>query len=249
VGNKKNDFLPIKKILRVASPVLIILGLCLILVTAYPFLSYQLLVYTKNQERLVTPVSELDVAEAKGLVNPIPQKSAVAGVSTERKTVETEEIDYSQLNSWFPAAPLPKVRNSKITHYTLSIPELGIEDASVEVGGTKIRDSLIHYPGTALPGEYGNTVVFGHSVLPIFYNPKDYKAIFSKIPTLDKGEKIYLNYDGMRFVYQVEQYFEVEPEEVDVLQQRFNEQVLSLITCVPPGTYRKRGIIKARLVN
>ena len=61
-----------------------------------------------------------------------------------------------------------------------------------------------------------------------------------------KQEVIY--FDGVEYTYQVEDYFEVEPEDVRVLEQRFNEQTLSLVTCVPPGTYKKRGIVKARLV-
>ena len=53
----------------------------------------------------------------------------------------------------------------------------------------------------------------------------------------------------MSFVYEVEDYFEVKPEEIDILEQHFDRQTLSLVTCVPPGTYLRRGILRARLVK
>ena len=193
------------------------------------------------------PISELAIAEAQGLVNPL-----VAGIFTKRSesfpSEKREAIDYNLINNWFPTAPVSPVKPSKITHYALSIPKVRIENATVEIGGIKIKESLVHYPGTALPGEFGNVVIFGHSILPVFYNPKDYKAIFSLIPTLKKGERIYIYFDGIEYIYEVFEYKEVKPEEINVLEQRFDQQTISLITCVPPGTYKKRGIIRGRLV-
>ncbi len=250
ISRSLKDKIEVRKILKIASPFFVLLGIVLIGLTVFPMVNYKLIVYKHNKNELASPVSDFQIAEAKGKIKAAPISPQVAGVNTKNvQTIKAQEIDYHQLNNWFPAAPVPEVNNSKITHYTLSIPKLNIEDAIVEVGGQEIKNTLIHYPGTALPGEYGNSVIFGHSVLPVFYNPKDYKAIFSTIPTLDKGDKIYLNYDGMEFIYEVEKYFEVKPEQVSVLQQKFNEQVLSLITCVPPGTYIKRGVIKGRLMR
>jgi len=239
----------ISQLFRRTAPLFMIGGLFLILLTIYPLVSYRFLVFSKNQRKIISPIADIAVAEAQGFINPLVSSKNIAIAKEENKVTVTEGLDLEQINNWFPSASLPSVRESKITHYTLSVPKLGIEDAITEIGGKEIKTKLIHYPGTALPGEYGNAVVFGHSVLPIFYNPKDYKTIFSTIPTLEKGDKIYINFDGIQFVYQVEKYFEVDPEEIEVLQQKFDEQVLSLITCVPPGTYQKRGIIKARLIK
>jgi len=51
------------------------------------------------------------------------------------------------------------------------------------------------------------------------------------------------------FKYTVFDYFEVSPDEIDILEQRYDKKELSLITCTPPGTYWRRGIIKAQLVS
>lgn len=161
----------------------------------------------------------------------------------------TTVIDYSRPSSWFPTAPSLSPLPSKITHYTLSIPRLKIDQAVVHVGGDDLMDSLIQYPGTSLPGQYGNTVIFGHSVLPQFFNPKNYKTIFSTLPTLKKGDEILVDFDGIRYRYEVTALHEVSPDDVSVLEQHYDAEYLSLITCAPPGTYLKRLIVSSRLVR
>jgi len=120
----------------------------------------------------------------------------------------------------------------------------------VAIGGEDLSKSLIQYPGTATPGKRGNAVIFGHSILPIFYNPKDYLAIFSTLPTLKKGDEILVSYDGVSYKYLVEDMFEVLPTDIEVLEQNTSDSFLSLITCVPPGDPRKprRLVVRARIV-
>jgi len=173
------------------------------------------------------------------LVSPVP----VLGDSTTL-------IDYSKPATWFPTA-VKSVDNraSKITHYSLSIPKLKIEDAVVQVGGKDLMESLVHYPGTSLPGQYGNAVVFGHSVLPQFYNPKNYRTIFSTLPTLKEGDEVFINFDGVLYRYEVIGLKEVSPDDVSVLEQHYDSEYLTLITCAPPGTYLKRLIISLKLTK
>ena len=155
---------------------------------------------------------------------------------------------YNNYKNWFAEAPKLPTRETKITHYNISIPKLKIENAVVAIGGEDLSESLIQYPGTALPGEYGNTVIFGHSVLPQFYNPKNYKTIFSTLPTLKEGDEILVDFDGIRYRYVVVKMVEVSPDDVSILEQRYDGEYLSLVTCVPPGTYLRRLIVKAKLV-
>jgi len=232
---KNSKFLP---------AVFILSGLFLIFLVIYPLFSYKLNLWRWKEETIISPVPEVTLAEAKGFASPLLEENDSAqGVKV------IEEVDYNLIANWFPTKTVPPVNPSKVTHYTLSIPKLKIDRAVVTLGGKELKESLIQYPGTALPGEYGNTVIFGHSVLPAFYNPKDYRTVFSLIPTLKKGDEIIVEYDGMQFTYMVEDYFEAKPEEIDVLEQHFDRQMLSLVTCVPPGTYLRRGILRARLMK
>lgn len=157
------------------------------------------------------------------------------------------ETDYSNPRNWFPVAPQLPPRPSKITHYSLSVPKLKIQGAVIQIGGEDLMRSLIHYPGTALPGQFGNAVIFGHSVLPQFFNPQDYKTIFSTLPMLEEGDEVLADFDGVLYHYQVIQLAEAAPDDVTVLEQRFDDSYLTLITCVPPGTYLKRLVVRAKL--
>ena len=154
--------------------------------------------------------------------------------------------DFSDANLWFPTKPQRKIV-TPVNIYKLSIPKLKIKDATVTIAGDDLDKSLVHYGGTGLPGQYGTTVIFGHSVLPQFYNPENYRTIFSTIPTLKPGDKILVNYDGVDYTYVVYDLVVTEPSDLSVLEQNFDDSYLTLITCVPPGTTWKRLSVKARL--
>jgi sortase A len=174
-------------------------------------------------------------------------------VEGESQTLEEsiESSDFTKASNWFPGARnRGEFEVSKVTFYTISIPSLKIENATVAIGGEDLSKNLIQYPGTALPGRTGNTVIFGHSILPQFYNPKDYLAIFSTLPSLRKGDEIGINYDGITYKFRVESLFEVNPSDLEVLEQGFSEPYVSLVTCVPPGHPLKprRLIVRAKIV-
>ncbi|AKM83529.1 hypothetical protein A2422_01515 [Candidatus Woesebacteria bacterium RIFOXYC1_FULL_31_51] len=140
---------------------------------------------------------------------------------------------------------------SKIETYTLSIPKLGIKNAITTIGGEDLSKSLIHYPGTALPGRIGNSVIFGHSALPIFFSPTNYKTIFATLPTLKIGDEIMVNYDGITYRYVIEQMFDVLPTDIQILEQDNSDSFISLVTCIPPGDPRnpRRLIVRARIAS
>jgi sortase A len=164
--------------------------------------------------------------------------------------------DYTQLANWFveensdaSAKGSQILRSGSLTSYKLTIPSLKISDAIVEVGSMDLKKSLIQYPQTALPGQLGNAVVFGHSVLPQFFNPKSYLTIFSTLFRLKQGDDIKIDFDGVEYKYKIEEMYEVQPTDLSVLEQRYDGKYLTLITCSPPGTYLRRLVIKARIID
>lgn len=66
---------------------------------------------------------------------------------------------------------------------------------------------------------------------------------------LDDGDEILVDADGIRYKYIVFDKKVIEPTNLSVLEQRFDQAYLTLITCVPPGTLWKRGVVKARLAS
>lgn len=221
----KNKYYARPFFLRYLHIVFLAIGIFFVSLVVEPIIAYNL-----NLQKW-----EDITVEANSIVSPVSDKVEVI-----------QKVDYNLIANWFPSSPIIDPP-SKISHYTISIPRLKIEKAIVAIGGDDLSKSLIQYPGTALPGQWGNVVIFGHSILPSFYDPKNYKSIFSLIPTLEQGDEIFIDYDGMSFTYEVVDYLEKKPDEIDILQQRFDRQWMSLITCVPPGTYLRRGVIIAKL--
>ena len=172
-----------------------------------------------------------------------PVKTTLGGV------LGWELKDSTQIGSWFQDDKYLYDDLQNLS-YTLSIASLKINNAKVVIGGQDLTKNLIHFPGTATPGKIGNSVIFGHSVLPIFYNPLDYKTIFSKLPNLKEGDFIEINFDQVYFKYVVVGMFEVYPEDVQILEQEASDSYLTLVTCVPPGDPRmpRRLIVRAKIV-
>lgn len=170
------------------------------------------------------------------------------------------ELDYTNLSNWFEDQIMSDLinRTSSLSRqsgeYVLEIPKLEIYKAVVKIGGVNLEESLIQYPGTSLPGKPGAPVVFGHSLLRQFYNPKEtnprrYNTIFSTIMTLVPGDKIYLYYGDVRYTYLVEDKTEVKPTDTYILSQDYSMRQLKLVTCTPEGTYLRRGVVTAQLIR
>src|SRR4030095_4689134 len=104
-----------------------------------------------------------------------------------------------------------------------------------------LQHGVVHYPNTALPGQQGNVVIFGHSSGQ-WWAPGDYKFIFSLLDKMSVNDEIVLDYKGMRYIYKVTSTQVVSPDTVSVLNQPPNEHALTLITCTPVGTNLKRLI-------
>jgi sortase A len=157
--------------------------------------------------------------------------------------------DYTAPANWFSPAPVSPPVQTTVKYFTLTVPRLKLLDVPVEINGTDLKKNAIHYPGTALPGTLGNAVVFGHSALPQFYRAGNPLTIFNPLPDAKVGDRIVVNFDGVTYRYEIKNTAEVPPTEIEVLAQRFDRYELTLITCVPLGTYWHRFVARAELVN
>ena len=104
-------------------------------------------------------------------------------------------------------------------------------------------------PGAnAKPGEVGNFVVSGHSSNDWLDNGK-YKFIFARLEQMQKGDNIYVNYNGKRYTYTVTGSQVVKPTDVHALQTNATKPTMTLITCVPLGTDLNRLLVTAEQVS
>ncbi len=177
-----------------------------------------------------------------------PTSPTVAGASSKIEV----GFEFTELKQE-PGTKIQEVSKSAPKIFYLTIPKLGIEKAEVETNSEKLSpDELLgHYPGSALPGEPGNTFIYGHSVLPMFYNPKNYRTIFSTLDELEEGDEIIVEFGEKLFKYVVEKWAVLNPEDVKPLEPIgspfLNQSYLTLMTCVPMGVGTNRLLVQARL--
>lgn len=109
-----------------------------------------------------------------------------------------------------------------------------------------MRDGTVRYPQTALPGQEGNVVIFGHSSSP-WWSPGRYKFVFSVLDKMNNGDFILLDYHNARYIYKVYNVKIVDSDNYAVLNQG-SSHILSLITSSPAGSDYKRLVVSASQV-
>jgi LPXTG-site transpeptidase (sortase) family protein len=139
----------------------------------------------------------------------------------------------------------------------ISIPKLNIQaplifskdpsnfDADLEKG-------VIHYPGTALPGNMGTMYVSGHSSDYIWKHDK-YATIFTKINFLKPGDDVFVTVygkDGKIYNYRyrvTEQKVYTADDQTQFIDN--SSAKLNLSTCWPIGTSKNRMVVSAELAG
>lgn len=111
-----------------------------------------------------------------------------------------------------------------------------------------LEQGVVHYPGTAEPGQAGNFFLTGHSS----YFPwaeGEYKSIFARLGELSVGDEYWIYHGGDKHRYVIDSKKEIVPGDVAVLDQPINKRISTLMTCTPVGTTLRRLILTAQEVD
>ncbi len=138
----------------------------------------------------------------------------------------------------------------------LIIPKLNIDVPirfGVSLSGVMgaMNNGVVHYRingASAYPGEIGNFIITGHSAGDI-YSSNPYKYIFSGLERLEDGDLIYVNYNTVRYTYQVVKKQVVEPSNVAALVVTTDKPLITLVTCTPLGTSRYRLLVTGEQIS
>ncbi|HUF34204.1 MAG TPA: class E sortase [Acidimicrobiales bacterium] len=123
----------------------------------------------------------------------------------------------------------------------IEIPKLGLDAALNQgIALTSIDRGPSHWPGTALPGQAGNTVVAGHRVTKT--------RPFREIHRLEIGDEMILTGEQGRFVYRVNATDVVTPDALYIVDQT-PEPTATIFACHPPGSARYRYVVTFDLVG
>ncbi|SNS21704.1 class E sortase [Actinomadura mexicana] len=109
-----------------------------------------------------------------------------------------------------------------------------------------LRRGAGHYPGTALPGQVGNTVLLGHRTT--------WRAPFYQLDRMRRGDRIVLRVGRRSYVYRVRTKRVVDPRDRRALEpvpfkraSAPHGRYLTLVTCTPKGSDRHRLVVVGKI--
>ena len=102
--------------------------------------------------------------------------------------------------------------------------------------------------GSTAPGQRGNLYLFSHST-DAPWNIIRFNAIFYLLKELQAGDKVIIFYANKRYDCIVFDKAITRPDDISYLTNRYDQPVLTLQTCDPPGTLLNRLIVRAKLIS
>lgn len=150
-----------------------------------------------------------------------------------------------------PADVMPEVAVAptriRISAIGLDLPVSNPQTRDLEELDEVLKDGPARYVDSALLGETGNVLIFGHSShLPVVHNQM-YKA-FNKIPDLKEGNVISIEGGGKEFLYTVTSVTKVDAEE-GIIDLSKKGHKLTIVTCDTLTGKSSRYVLEAEFVG
>ncbi len=136
----------------------------------------------------------------------------------------------------------------------IRIPAVGVdagiifpENSRPEVLNQSLSMGVVHYPVSALPGEPGTMLLFGHSsFLPGVKNPA--YQVFNRLQELKPGEEIEIQAGGYGYLYKVRS-IQVERADDAKIELGLSQRLLILSTCKIFGGKELRWVVEAEFAG
>jgi sortase A len=124
---------------------------------------------------------------------------------------------------------------------TVEIPALGLVHPIYDgISLTVIDNGPSHWPGTAMPGQPGNTVFAGHRVT--------HSHPFRDIDRLVAGDQVIFTIGSQRSVYLVTGHSVVTPSQTEIVTQTA-DATGTLFACHPPHSAKYRYVVHLKLTS
>lgn len=135
----------------------------------------------------------------------------------------------------------------RIPAIDLDLPVSNPSTRDIEELDAVLKNGPARYVDSALLGEKGNVLIFGHSShLPVVHNQM-YKA-FNKIPDLKAGDSISVEGNGTVFEYRVTSVTKVDADE-GIIDLAKEGNRLTIVTCDTLTGKSARFVLEAELVG
>ncbi|MEW6584528.1 MAG: sortase [Nitrospirota bacterium] len=137
-----------------------------------------------------------------------------------------------------------KVKLGQVYDNRIIIPSAIVDVPIIEgVDNSKLSRGVCRIPQSSLPGEGGNCIIEGHNVAEFrWWRPQSF---FSMLEVLNKGDAIYIFYNGKKYIYKVKEKIYKNVNDSKLYDNTRGER-LTLITCVStwsPTIYTNRRTI------
>ncbi len=142
-----------------------------------------------------------------------------------------------------------KSNSIEISKIGIVAPVVMGENTDPKVLEKNLNQGTVVYPGSVMPGQIGQTVVLGHSA-PLNWPKIKYDWVFSEINDLNLGDQINVYFNNRQYTYKVVEKNIIQVGQ-DVESNRLNgkNNILTLISCWPPGKNYMRITVQAELIE
>lgn len=171
-------------------------------------------------------------------------------------------IDASSINAYFypnsSSSNQPKIKTNytytdkqnilEIPKISISVPIIFSTSANKSSLAKDLDSGVVYYPGSVYPGQAGQIVILGHSAPPGWPKIK-HDWVFSDLDSLTPGDSILIDLNNKQYTYIVTQKTIIQ-RGAEVPQGNLGaNNVLTLISCWPPGKDYQRIVVQAELFN
>jgi sortase A len=186
-----------------------------------------------------TPKGETLAFDAPTLVTVSESSSTTATVEASTSTTmpaAESAVKRPQSPPVNPRAPTPIIQIGE-----MRIPKIGLVHPIYEgVTLTVIDRGPGHWPGSAMPGEIGNSVFAGHRVT--------HSRPMRNIDQLVEGDEVIFSTNDGVFTYRVTGHEIVTPQDVHIVNPT-PDATMTIFGCHPPGSAKQRYVVRGALVS
>lgn len=141
-----------------------------------------------------------------------------------------------------------KQNTLELPSLSLSLPIIFSKTAEKSAITKDLNKGVVYYPGSVYPGQPGQIVILGHSAPPNWPNSQVWQ--FTRLSELNPGDVVLIDLNNKQYKYVVKSRTIIERgESVPASNNVANANVMTLISCWPPGEDYQRIAVQTELVD
>ncbi len=163
--------------------------------------------------------------------------------------IKVPEVELSEPKNEFKNEPkfVDKPDSLEIPKIEITAPIIFIESNDNKEYEKALKNGVVHYSDSVLPGEVGQTIILGHSA-PSGWPKINYDWVFSRLNELEIGDEVIIYFQNREYPYLVtKKYFLQTGQDIPSGDLTNSNNMLILISCWPPGVNLKRIAVEAEL--